>query len=134
MSAYDSISLYDFSLLEYDGGTLSLSSGADVKIGDYEFMLDETIDAGSAVGNLYRPHYRYTSNSMFQQKLGIPGADNKDNLRSERLLWYFDDWSGGEGNRIWFKDDPTVYDFSYGLNPRIRGQLAGRPARTLSTF
>lgn len=104
-----------------------LASGAHIKIGSYEFMLDETVDAGTAVGNLYRPHYKWQEINLFGAGETIPGS-SKQNFRAARLLW-LDDFSGGEGNRVWYPDDPTVYDFSLGLNPRIRGQLTGRPTR-----
>lgn len=44
-------------------------------------------------------------------------------------MWAYDDWSGGEGNRNYYADDPTVYNVGYELNPRIRGQLTARPHR-----
>lgn len=110
---------------------MTLASGAHVKIGSYEFILDETIDAGTATGNLYRPHYKHTYESLFANAAQfIPGMVKKESVHPERLIWSWDDWSGGENNRIYYADDPTVYDFSYGLNPRIRGQLTGRPNRT----
>lgn len=98
-----------------------------IKIGNYYFNLDESIDAGTQVGSLYRPHYRWSIQSYFSPTTVLAGS--KENERALRT-WFFSDFSGGEGNRIWFPDDPTVYDFSYGLNPRIRGQLTGRPSRS----
>lgn len=108
---------------------MTLASKNHVKIGAIEYTLDETIDSGSAVGNLYRPHYAYHAEPLFQARLDVAGAPGKQQLRPERLTWDFDDWSGGENNRIYFTDDPTSYDFSFGLNGRIAGQLTGRPNR-----
>lgn len=106
-----------------------MADGSHVKIGDYFFELEETVDAGSgASGNLYNPHYKYNTVPLFGRSEDIAGTEDH-NLRANRLLWYFDDWSGGENNRTYYKDDGSVYDFSYGLNPRIRGQVTGRPAR-----
>lgn len=98
-----------------------------IKIGNYYFNLDETIDAGTSVGSLYRPHYRWSIQSYFSPTTVLAGS--KENERALRT-WFLSDFSGGEGDRVWFPDDPTVYDFSYGLNPRVRGQLTGRPSRT----
>lgn len=93
-----------------------------IKIGSYTFTLDESIDAGTQVGSLYRPHYRWTRESYYTPATVHSGDTT--------LRAWFNDFSGGEGNRNWYADDPTVYDFSYGLNPRIRGQLTGRPSRS----
>lgn len=111
---------------------MTLASKAHVKIGPHELLLDETIDAGSTVGSLYRPHYRKIYNSLFNPKVNIAGSPTKEGVRPERLLWFVDDWSGGENNRTWEQNDPTVYNYSYGMNSRIRGQITGRPARLVS--
>jgi len=111
---------------------MTMASGAHVKIGSYEFLLDETIDAGSSVGTLYRPHYSLKYNSLFNQKVNIAGSPTKEGVRPERLLWFVDDWSGGENNRVWAQDDPLVYNYALGVNPRIRGQVTGRPTRTIT--
>lgn len=108
-----------------------LASGAHIKIGSYEFNLDETLDSGTPAGNLVRPHYRHTFESLFAEGTKIiTGMSTKQSVKPERLIWSWDDWSGGENNRIYYPDDETVYDFSYGLNGRIRGELTGRPNRT----
>lgn len=102
-----------------------------IKIGSYYFNLDESIDAGTNVGSLYRPHYAWSIQSYFSPATVQAGAS--ENERALRT-WFFDDFSGGEGNRNWAQDDPTVYDFSYGLNPRVRGQLTGAPSRARETI
>lgn len=98
--------------------------GAHVKIGDYVLMLDEK---GTA------DHYNHHWETILADQQTIPGRPGKRNVRQEKLLWDFDDWSGGEGNRIYYPDDPTVYLRSDGANGRIRGQLTGRPARVSTT-
>lgn len=112
---------------------MTLPSGAHIKLGSYEYVLDEAVDAGSKSLALYRPHYKYTNQSLFRDRVDVTGIPGKQQIRPERLVWFQDDWSGGENNRVFYEDDPTVYDFSFGLNPRIRGQLTSRPTRTRVT-
>ena len=99
---------------------MALASGAHVKIGTYEYNLDE--EAGE--------HYRHDFELPDFGPQGIEGQEGKAAL-SGRLLWGFDDWSGGEGNRPYFKDEPTKYHYAETLSPRKRGILTGRPSRTV---
>ena len=103
---------------------MSLPSGSHIKIAGYEFLLDEGVSG----------HYVNHLEGLLVPRTDITGMPGKQNIRSEKLLWAFDDWSGGEGNRVYYPDDPTVYDYSDGLNPRIRGQLTGRPNRTTTNI
>lgn len=102
---------------------MTLGSGAHVKIGTYEYLLDESVQ------NHYS--HRFERNQLSRQD--IVGDAGKYNARPEKLFWEMTDWAGGEGNRIYYPDDPAVYSKSNGLNPRIRGQLTGRPARAVTT-
>lgn len=110
-----------------------LASGAHVEIGGVQYLLEEAVDE----------HYVHRFLSLFSRHDGgdieqpIPGTQ-KISARPERLLWTVDDWSGGEGNRVWYPDDPTVYHRSGGIgtgeaNPRIRGRITGRPAKASVT-
>jgi hypothetical protein len=108
---------------------MTLPSGAHVQIGAHEFLLDENPDPIRRQD----PHYVHRYESLRAQHFDISGMPDKASIRQEKLLWAFDDWSGGEGNRQYYPDDPTVYDYSNGLNGRIRGQLTGRPDRTKAT-
>lgn len=102
---------------------MPLPSGAHVKLGSYEYLLDEGV----------APHYEYSSQGLQapQPDTGEPGAAG---LRSDTLRWPMTDWVGGEGNRRYFTDAPDVYDYSTGCNPRIRGQVTGRPTLVSTTI
>lgn len=99
---------------------MTLPSGADVKIGTYEFQLEESQDK----------HYLHSFERVADQSNAIQGQDDKRQLRG-RLLWTYEDWSGGEGNRIYYPDQPDRFWWSESANPRIRGQITGRPKRAL---
>lgn len=102
---------------------MPLGSKAHIKLGDHEFILDESVP----------DHYAHSFQALLNQSAD-PGKPLDVNLRVEKLKWSFDDWSGGEGNRIFYPDDPTVYHYADGSNGRIRGQLTGRPARVSSSL
>ena len=108
-----------------------LASGAHVKIGAFEFQLDETIDnQPGGGGSLFRPHYKRTVTNLFSDRTPLLVGDPSSNeVRPERLLWSMTDWGGGENNRTYQPTDPFVYDFGYGVNGRVRGQITGRPSR-----
>lgn len=117
-----------------------LPGGAHCQLGPYQFFLDEDVDSQQLNSGFFRPHYTKSAESLFATAdTAIVGMPKKENVHPERLIWsVFDDWAGGEGNRLYYEDDPLVYDYADGLNPRIRGELTGRPARgylgsTLST-
>lgn len=105
-----------------------LASGAHVKIGSYEFLLDEGADAE---GTFPEPHYVHKRPSLFSNRTGlIQGQPGAEDVRPERLVWSFTDWSGGAGSRTFDLQEPNVYDYARGTNTRIRGQIQGRPSRT----
>lgn len=99
---------------------MPLPSGAHVQIGSDTFFLAEDME----------DHYVHNVEGLFAPKQAVSGSPGKEQLKSDILLWSMTDWSGGEGNRVYYPDDPFVYHYAEGLNGRIRGQLTGRPART----
>jgi hypothetical protein len=103
-----------------------LASGAHVKIGNYEFLLDEGIPE----------HYTHRLEAILPQLTPIAGEGSPQRYDPQygRIFWSWTDWSGGEGNRIYYPEEPTKYDYSNTLNPRIRGQLTTRPARSRTTL
>src|SRR3954468_15716759 len=105
-----------------------LADGSHVKIGSYSLLLDETVDAGTQVGNLYRPHYKYSQSTLGVPRQNISGSQ-KQNIRPKRMIWCMGDWSGGEGQRNFDEQDSTQYSSAVQLNPRIPSQLQGPPAR-----
>lgn len=106
-----------------------------MKIGSYSFQLDESIDHNANVvgGSLFRPHYKHTKQQLFEDRAPlIVGAPDSAQVRPERLIWSFSDWIGGENNRTYQPKDPDVYNYALGVNPRIRGEITGRPNRVVS--
>jgi hypothetical protein len=100
-----------------------LNTGADVRINGVDYFLAEEVEN----------HYAHAYESMLIPRLDVTGAPGKQQLRPDRLLWTFDDWSGGEGNAVYYSSEPTRYNYSSGgINPRIRGQLMARPTRTVT--
>ena len=102
---------------------MPLASDAHVKVGDYEFLIDKSVPS----------HYVHSLTDLVVERGDIIGAPGKHQVKEDELVWGYDDWSGGEGNRIYYPDDPTVYYVGYELNPRIRGQLTVRPNRRHTT-
>lgn len=96
-----------------------LASGAHVSIGGVEYVL--AIDE--------EPHYHHRFESLFSPTQAIAGEIAKQQIRPEKLLWAWTDWSGGEGGRIYYPQDPTNYDVGSLINATIRGQLTTRPQR-----
>lgn len=101
-----------------------LASRAHVKIGTYEYMLDEGVE------NHYDHRFEYGS----PEEAEIAGDPGARTLRKNKLFWSITDWTGGEGNAVWYKDDPSTYDYGDTLNPRIPGQITGRPKRFSRTL
>lgn len=111
------------------------ASGADIKIGSYEFLLARDMEE----------HYVYEE-AYDHLPQELDGTTSKVDIdRDERLLWRMSDWSGGEGARSFDPSNPTVYDYSEdtstssatlsgsAVNPRVAGQITGRPYRTRDT-
>lgn len=101
-----------------------LGSGAHVKIGSVEYRLAEQVEG----------HYNHSYESPFAQPQDIAGMDGKRTLKGDKILWAIDDWSGGEGNKIYYPDQPTKFYYGDYSNVRKRGQITGRPARARATI
>lgn len=101
-----------------------LPSGAHVKIGDDEFLIDKDV----------QDHYiRRWYDLDDQEQDEITGEPGKKKRNPESLFWSYTDWAGGEGNRVYNPDEPDRYSIGYELNPRLRGQLTMRPRRRVTT-
>jgi hypothetical protein len=102
-----------------------VAGGYDVQLGSVKYVLDRSKE---------EPYAHYLR-QIDDGERSISGGDpNAVSARSDLLRWDITDWSGGEGARRWYKDDPTVYDYADGLNGRIPGQITGRPARGSVSF
>src|SRR3990167_5794128 len=101
---------------------MALPSGADVKIGSYEFMIDWA-DPDPVV------HYY---ESLYAREQDIEGQPGKKTANPSFKLWTHDDWSGGEGTKYFDPTDPTTYWYGK-VNPRIINSLNGTPAVTATT-
>jgi hypothetical protein len=98
-----------------------LNNGAHVSIDGIPLMLARDPDG--------RLQYDETFESLFAPTSAIAGEIAKEQIRPEKLLWSITDWSGGEGNLIYYPQDPTTYDYGSLVNPSTRGMLTTRPKR-----
>lgn len=96
---------------------MTLPGGADIRINGVDYQVDTSIEDA----------FVHQYETLLSPRTDISGAPGKQQLREDILLWTFDDWSGGEGNSIYYPDQPTKYDYSVGTNPRVPGKLYGRP-------
>jgi len=103
---------------------MALPSGADVKIGTYEFQLDRSNESGA---------YQHSFESLYSQQQEIQGSPGKRTGNPSILLWRMRDWSGGSGNKFWDNSDPSVYYDDVSANPRIPGQVQSRPPLLVTT-
>lgn len=98
---------------------MAIKGGAHVQIGAYEYMLDRS-----------KPEpYNHRFESLFSQTTAIAGEIAKQQLRPEKMLWYMTDWSGGEGFKIYYPQEPTRYDVASLMNVTQRGILTTRARR-----
>ena len=98
---------------------MSISGGAHVSIGDVPYMLDKS-----------KPQpYKHGFESLFAQSTAIAGEVAKQQLRPEKMLWYITDWSGGEGFRIYYPQQPARYDKGSLMNVTQRGIITTRTRR-----
>lgn len=102
-----------------------LASGAHIKIGDVECLLDESV----------LDHYQHTTTdpqTFFSTQEAGPHITHAT-LYHQIRYWFQSDWQQGEGFQFWGNDpDNDGYDQGY-LNPRIPGVLATRPNRYETT-
>lgn len=101
---------------------MPIQGGYDIQIDSFRFMLDETESS-------YR-HYLQSTEIEGE----VVGEQRKRTVDPSRLIWVNGDWSGGEGQRIYYTDDPTTYDYAEALNGRIPGEITGRPLRETVTI
>lgn len=106
-----------------------LASGASVKIGTYEYTIDESVETN------FTHHYRHYFNPITSQKSSIAGlGQGQENVDPERILTGYTDWSGGEGINTLDPSQPTLYRIANGMNVRNIGQFTARPKRTVGTL
>jgi len=96
-----------------------LASGAHVKIGSLEYVLAEDVES----------HYQHRFETLFANATAIAGEIAKQQLRPEKMLWSLTDFSGGEGARIYYPQEPTTYDTGSLTNVTERGVLTTRARR-----
>ena len=101
------------------------ASGAHILLDDDEFMIDRSVE-----GHYVKRWYDVDD----EEDPRITGDPGKVKRNPESLFWTYTDWSGGEGNRHYQTDQPDTYDVAYEVNPRMRGQLTGRPLRNRITL
>jgi len=95
-----------------------LASGAHVKIGAYEYVLD--LEASEPYVHEYAPLFPQGGGEVF-------GSDGKRHNRPDLLFWSIDDWSGGQGFKYWDPRDPTAfYDGNYCCT-RVPGEITQQP-------
>ncbi len=103
---------------------MPLASGAHIKLDDDEFFIDRSEP----------DHYVHSwfdlQDEVNTEIIGDPG---KRKYNTESMFWTTTDWAGGEGNRNYYVEDYDKYNVAYELNPRIRGQITGRPRRRQTT-
>ena len=92
---------------------MALPSGADVKIGSYEFNLDRGDDS-TAFGSRSYEHMR---ESLYTQQSDIEGSPGKAIANPAYLIWRYRDWSGGETQKFYDRSQPSMYWFGK-CNPR----------------
>lgn len=100
-----------------------LASGGHVRIGSYDYMLDEGTPE----------HYIHTFEFPIAEEVEIQGEPGSKTVRRRRLFWSMTDWTGGEGMRTWDPDAANAYSYSQVANTRIVGQFTGRPKRASTT-
>jgi hypothetical protein len=101
---------------------MTLKSGADVKIGAYEFFLDDT--AQEPYSHVFKSLYSDT-----QKIAGMEATTADPNI----LLWPYDDFAGGVENKYYSELIPDTWWYG-NANPRVRGSITAPPDSTLSNF
>jgi hypothetical protein len=94
-----------------------LASGADVKIGDKEFMLTTDDDA-----------YLHIKENLFGDLAEIIGAEGKQTSDTNILLWSYDNFIEGDGLRYYDENQPARWHTGNN-NPRIPGSIQSPPTR-----
>ena len=102
---------------------MAIVGKAHVVIDGIKFLIDKSVQ--DSYVHMYRP--------ITAERADISGMPGKQQLKSDILMWAYTDWVGGEGNRSYITDQTSIYSVGNVINPRIRGQLQGRPTRTRTT-
>ena len=98
---------------------MPLASGADVKIGAYEFMLAEE-------------GYEHYYENLYGEGGEIEGTEGKKNANKNILFWGYDNFIHGEGLAYYDKDQPARWK-SGNNNPRRPGSITSPPTRAQTT-
>ena len=97
---------------------MTLKSGADVKIGAYEFFLDDTA----------QEPYSHVLVSLYSDSQKIPGMD-ATTADPNVLPWPYDDFAGGTENKYYSELIPDTWWYG-NANPRVRGSITAPPDTT----
>jgi len=100
-----------------------LASGADVKIGAYEFMLSHDGDG---------PPYVYNPESLYSNEQGIQGLEGTKTANPNVLIWTIDDFAGGGETKYFSELIPDTYWYGK-ANPRVRGAVTSPPTSAQAT-
>jgi len=105
-----------------------LPSGADVKIGAMEFMLDRADDStGTSISRIKSYHHEFQS--LYPQTQRIAGGGNRSTANSSMLLWRQNDWSGGNGTKFYDTSLASSYYNDTDTDGRVPGILQARPPK-----
>jgi hypothetical protein len=99
-----------------------LKSGADVKIGEREFFLDNSVE---------EPYARVLE-SLYSDTQDITGMDAKT-ANPNVLLWTYDDFAGGGENKFYSDTIPDTY-WKGNANSRQRGSITAPPDTSATTL
>lgn len=100
---------------------MTLSSGAHIKLGDYEYLIDESAEG----------HYQHFWEPLLDNEYTVGGSGLRS-TRPDLLFWEFTDWTGGQGFKTFNPDDPVVYWYG-NCNTRRDGIVKGPPNSTNGT-
>lgn len=100
---------------------MTLASGAHVKLGAYEYLIDESEEG----------HYQHGWEPLLENEYSVGGSGLRS-TRPDLLFWEFTDWSGGQGYKTFDPGDPIVYWYG-NCNPRREGSVKGPPTQTAGT-
>lgn len=93
-----------------------LPSGADVKIGAYEFFIDSSEDLG----------YQYLPESLYGDAQEVQGLEGVRTANPYILVWTVDNFDGGAETKFWDEELPESYWYAK-ANTRITGQIRPTP-------
>lgn len=100
---------------------MTLPSGADVKIGSYEFDIDDSVDNPNV----------HVLESLYSDTTQVFGKD-ANTANPYVLIWDNDDFAGGSETKYFNKLIPDNYWYGK-ANPRIRGSVQSVPTQAQAT-